>query len=96
MRDGSLRGAFGPLRWPPRHTLGFLAPAFLELTLLALAVLAPALARADHGGPLRDAPMSPLMVGLLSGGLALLAIALIAVIVVAFSRRARSSDEGRS
>jgi cbb3-type cytochrome oxidase subunit 3 len=36
------------------------------------------------------------MVGLLSGGLALLAIALIAVIAVAFSRRARSSDEGRS
>ena len=81
MRDGSLRGALGPLPWP---------------LALALALLSPALARADHGGPLRDAPMSPLMVGLLSGGLALLAIALIALIAVAFSRRARSSDEGRS
>ena len=81
MRDGSLRGALGPLPWS---------------LLLALGFLSPALARADHGGPLRDAPMSPLMVGLLSGGLALLAIALIALIAVAFSRRARSSDEGRS
>jgi hypothetical protein len=86
MCDGSLRGALGLLRWHLLHTLAFLAVTFL----------APAPARADHGGPLRDAPMSPLMVGLLSGGLALLAIALIAVIAVAFSRRARSSDEGRS
>ena len=53
--------------------------------LAALAAVASALpaapALADHGGPLRDAPMSPLTVGLLVGGL-VLAVGLVVVALV--------------
>ena len=42
---------------------------------------------ADHGGPLRSAEMSPLMVGLLAGVLALAAGVLIVVIVMLLTRR---------
>jgi len=56
--------------------------------LLALATAA----WADHGGPLRSEGPSPLMVGLLAGGLALVAGVLVVVIVMLLTRR-RSGPE---
>ena len=48
----------------------------------ALAALVAAIpAAADHGGPLRDAPMSPLTAALLFAGLALLVGAVVIVVV---------------
>jgi len=48
----------------------------------ALASLAAAaLAAADHGGPLRNAPMSPLTAAILFAGLALLVGAVVIVVV---------------
>ena len=47
----------------------------------ALASLVAAPAAADHGGPLRDAPMSPLTAALLFAGLALLVGAVVVVVV---------------
>ena len=49
----------------------------------AVAVVGPLAgpALADHGGPLRDAPMSPLTIGLLVGGL-VLAVGLVVVALV--------------
>jgi hypothetical protein len=44
-------------------------------------LLATAPAAADHGGPLRSAPMSPLTAALLFAGLALLVGAVVAVVV---------------
>jgi hypothetical protein len=55
-------------------------PAFT----LALVVAQPAVAVADHGGPLRAAPMSPLTLAVLAGGLTLLAGILVVVIVARF------------
>jgi hypothetical protein len=37
-------------------------------------------ARADHGGPLASAPMSPLVTALIAGGLAFVAVLLLALI----------------
>jgi len=51
----------------------FLAPA---IPVLALA--GPA--HADHGGPLAAAPMSPLVTALIAGGLAFVAVLLLALI----------------
>jgi hypothetical protein len=55
------------------------------LRVVPTAVLLPALratsALADHGGPLREAPMSPLMLALMVGG-AVLAAGVILVIIV--------------
>jgi len=47
--------------------------------LVAFVVASPA--AADHGGPLRDAPMSPLTAALLFAGLALLVGAVVVVVV---------------
>ena len=47
--------------------------------LTALAVAAPA--AADHGGPLRSAPMSPLTAAILFAGLTLLVGAVVIVVV---------------
>ena len=47
--------------------------------LASLVVAAPA--AADHGGPLRNAPMSPLTAALLFAGLALLVGAVVIVVV---------------
>ncbi len=47
----------------------------------ALLVALPMVAAADHGGPLRAAPMSPLVLALLAGGLTLLAGILLVVII---------------
>lgn len=53
--------------------------------VLPATVLLPALratsALADHGGPLRDAPMSPLTLALMVGG-GVLAVGIVAVIIV--------------
>jgi len=50
--------------------------------LLALvSLVAAATAAADHGGPLRSAPMSPLTAALLFAGLALLVGAVVVVVV---------------
>ena len=52
------------------------------LRFAALAsLLSAAPATADHGGPLRDAPMSPLTAALLFAGLALLVGAVVIVVV---------------
>ena len=52
------------------------------LRLAALASLvAAAPAAADHGGPLRNAPMSPLTAALLFAGLALLVGAIVIVVI---------------
>ena len=50
-------------------------------------VLIPVRAGADHGGPLRDAPMSPLTVALISAGVALAAGVLIVLIVMALTKK---------
>jgi hypothetical protein len=52
-----------------------------------LAALIPAVAWADHGGPLQSASLSPMMVGLLVGALALATGLLILVIVMLLIRR---------
>jgi hypothetical protein len=53
--------------------------------VMSAAVLVPALwgtsAIADHGGPLRDAPMSPLTLALMAGG-GVLAVGILVVIIV--------------
>jgi hypothetical protein len=48
-------------------------------------------ALADHGGALRSAPMSPLLVGLIAGALALAAGAIVLVIVRLLTRKAPPS-----
>lgn len=60
----------------------------MRLALLELATPA----WADHGGPLRAEGLSPLMVGLLAGGLALAAGVVIVVIVMLLTRKASSSE----
>lgn len=47
----------------------------------ALIVALPMVAAADHGGPRTPAPMSPLILALLAGGLTLLAGILLVVII---------------
>jgi hypothetical protein len=49
-------------------------------------------AEADHGGPLASAPMSPLAVALLAGGLAFVAVLLLAVIVRLIARPRRGGE----
>jgi hypothetical protein len=58
----------------------------LPLVLLAVP------ARADHGGPLASAPLSPLAVALLAGGLAFVTVLLLAVIVTLIARSRRSGE----
>ncbi len=55
----------------------------MRAALLPLA----ATAWADHGGPLRAEGLSPLMVGLLAGALALAAGVLVVVIVMLLTRK---------
>lgn len=54
--------------------------AIWAVVLLGL-VVAAIPAAADHPGPLRDAPMSPLTAALLFAGLALLAGAIVVVVI---------------
>jgi hypothetical protein len=48
---------------------------------LLASVIAVAPAAADHGGPLRDAPMSPLTAAIVFAGLALLVGAIVLVVI---------------
>jgi hypothetical protein len=58
-------------------------------------LLLAATAWADHGGPPRPESASPLLVGLLSGLLALAAGVLIVVIVMRLTRRSGSARDSR-
>jgi hypothetical protein len=60
------------------------------LAFAALIVALPVVAAADHGGPLRAVPMSPLLLALLAGGLTLLAGILLVVII---TRRRGPAEE---
>ena len=51
----------------------------------------PPWAVADHGGALRSAPMSPLLVGLIAAGLALGVGAIVLVIIKLLTRKAPPS-----
>lgn len=57
------------------------------LAAVVLLVVRPLAAAADHGGPLREAPMSPLTVGLLAGGAVLATGVLVVIIVMALTRK---------
>jgi hypothetical protein len=57
-----------------------MTPARLFLALWIPFILLAGPARADHGGPLASAPMSPLVTALLAGGLAFVAVLLLALI----------------
>jgi hypothetical protein len=63
----------------------------------AAVVLAPLLggapALADHGGPLRSAPMSPIAVALLAGGVTL-AVGLVVVALVTLLARGERGGDG--
>ena len=60
-------------------------PSILRVAALTT-LLAAAPAAADHGGPLRDAPMSPLTAALLFAGLALLVGGVVIVVVRVLTR----------
>jgi len=49
-------------------------------------------ASADHGGPLASAPMSPIIVALLAGGLVFVTVLLLVVIVRLLVRPARRPE----
>jgi hypothetical protein len=55
-------------------------------------LLLAAPASADHGGPLASAPMSPIAVALLAGGLAFVTVLLLVVIVRLLARPARRRE----
>jgi hypothetical protein len=50
------------------------------LTSAIAVLLAATPVRADHGGPLASAPLSPLVTALIAGGLAFVAVLLLALI----------------
>jgi len=49
-------------------------------------------ASADHGGPLASAPISPIAVALLAGGLVFVTVLLLVVIVRLLARSARRPE----
>jgi hypothetical protein len=65
--------------------------AALAVVSLIAAIWRIEWAIADHGGALRSAPMSPALVGLIAGGLALAAGAVILIIVKLLFRKAPPS-----
>lgn len=65
-------------------------PSRLLRALPLLLLAAPV--SADHGGPLASAPMSPIAVALLAGGLAFVAVLLLVVIVRLLTRPARRRE----
>jgi hypothetical protein len=54
---------------------------------LLASVVAIAPAAADHGGPLRDAPMSPLTAAIVFAGLALMVGAVVLVVIRLLTRQ---------
>jgi hypothetical protein len=62
--------------------------AFATALILAL----PMLAAADHGSPRSPAPMSPLVLALLAGGLTLLA-GILLVVIITLLRGPAGQDE---
>ena len=54
---------------------------------LLASVLAIAPAAADHGGPLRDAPMSPMAAAVVFAGLALLVGGVVLVVIRVVTKR---------
>ena len=64
----------------------------LDLLLVLLVLLLGTPARADHGGPLASAPMSPVAVALLAGGLAFVTVLLLVVIWRLLARPARDAE----
>jgi hypothetical protein len=66
--------------------------ALLSALLVTLVATAPA--AADHGGPLRSAPMSPLTAAILFAGLALL-VGAIVIVVLRVLTTDRSASEDR-
>ena len=57
------------------------------MSRLLASVVAVAPAAADHGGPLRDAPMSPLTAAIVFAGLALLVGAVVLVLIRLLTRQ---------
>jgi hypothetical protein len=57
------------------------------VSCLLAGVVAVARAAADHGGPLRDAPMSPLTAAIVFAGLALLVGAVVLVLIRLLTRQ---------
>ena len=66
------------LPWPHYNDAMIATRLILASAIPALLLAAPA--RADHGGPLASAPMSPLVAALIAGGLAFVAVLLLALI----------------
>ena len=69
-----------------------MASRLLRVLPLLLLPLLAAPARADHGGPLAWAPMSPLAVALLAGGLAFVTVLLLVVIWRVLARSGRDAE----
>jgi hypothetical protein len=74
------------------------SPRFTSISLAGALASGPSLAwglaraEADHGGALASAPMSPVLVGVLAGVLALAAGAVVMVIVRLLSRKAPPTE----
>ena len=75
------------------RTMRAFAPRTVYLAVISLiaAIWRIEWAIADHGGALRSAPMSPALVGLIAGGLALAAGAVVLIIVKLVFRKAPPS-----
>ncbi len=74
-----------------RRTCHLAAVAVIPLLFQLGAIWRIEWAIADHGGALRSAPMSPALVGLIAGGLALAAGAVVLIIVKLLFRKAPPS-----
>jgi len=78
--------AFSPRAW-------LLAPGvMITLVLQVLPVWRVARAAADHGGPLRSAPLSPMLVGVLAGALTLAAGIIVVVIAMLLTKKPPRSE----
>jgi hypothetical protein len=64
----------------------------LFLTSPVAVLLAASQVRADHGGPLASAPLSPLVTALIAGGLAFVAVLLLALIWRLMTGSGRDSE----
>jgi len=66
--------------------------AMITLLLPVLPVWRIVRAAADHGGPLRSAPMSPMLVGVLAGALTLAAGIIVVVITMLVTKKPPPSE----